>query len=222
MPKKKVDKPPFEEFKKRFYYYFFGPGSKPGDEHWVDIRDSKLKELLHRYWTDPKLPGPDELISIVKFKSASDYSANTEDESGRLWLVNELERAFKMARAECWYLEGKVVPVSEERWNDSELEKEKLEKPLERPTKFNPQKYGGRELCIVVSYNKAGERKLAKLAKILTHKGKITYENEYENPITWYDDKPSGFKQHAHKLRKKAKEAEWWDSIPADYYHKYI
>lgn len=103
--------------------------------------------------------------------------------------------------------------------------------PIEKPTKttsakveekdFNLTKYGGKELCIVVSYFKAEKHNLKELAKILTHKAKIDYK-KYDLALNWYQKDYKGFKNHVHKLREKAKDQGWWDKIPPEYHRKYL
>ena len=54
--------------------------------------------------------------------------------------------------------------------------------------KFNPRHYGNKELCIVVSYKKAGNRDVKKLAKALTHKAAIRYPGKRysdKRPLDW-------------------------------------
>ncbi len=103
--------------------------------------------------------------------------------------------------------------------------------PTEKPTQttsakvedgdFNLTKCGGKELCIVVSYFKAGKHDLKKLAGILTHKGKIEYK-KYNLALNWYQKNYKGFKNHLSKLRKKARDEEWWDKIPKEYHRSYL
>ena len=85
--------------------------------------------------------------------------------------------------------------------------------------KFSPQRYGGKELCIVVSYKKAGNSKTKKLATALTHRAGIRYPGRrysYETPLDWYENNHKGFNNHTYKLREKAKSEGWWDNIPKD------
>ena len=91
--------------------------------------------------------------------------------------------------------------------------------PQQEP-KFRPNSFGGKELCIVVSYNKANKHDLKKLAKTLTHKGKIEYV-DYNDAEDWRRRNPETFKNHLAKLRRKAKDKGWWDAIPPSYYLSY-
>jgi len=103
--------------------------------------------------------------------------------------------------------------------------------PTEKPTKttsakveekdFNLTKYGGKELCIVVSYFKAGKHDLKELAKILTHKAGIQYK-PYLSALYWHEKNYTSWKNHVHRLRKKAREQGWWDAIPEDYHRSYL
>ncbi len=90
--------------------------------------------------------------------------------------------------------------------------------------KFNPRRYGGKELCIVVSYNKDGNRDVEKLARSLTHKAGVRYKGgrySYKTPLDWYENDRKGFNRHTYRLREKATEKGWWVDIPKDYHLKY-
>ena len=98
------------------------------------------------------------------------------------------------------------------------------EQAVEDRRKFNPRRCGGKELCIVVSYSKDGNRDVKKLAMALTHKAHIRYQGKrysYEKPLDWYENSRKGFNRHTHRLRKKAEEKGWWKDIPEDYHLKY-
>ena len=93
---------------------------------------------------------------------------------------------------------------------------------------FHPSHYGGVELCIVVSYSKAGKTDLKKLAQILSHRASIKYQKNlgkrYENYLDaeqWYRKNYETFKNRCYFLRKKAKKRGWWDGISPDYHLKY-
>src|SRR5262249_17729160 len=78
--------------------------------------------------------------------------------------------------------------------------------PIQGTGTFNPTKYGGKVLCIVVSYKKAGYRDLLRLAKMLKRADK-NYGSHvgYKGPVDWYENDPSSFKRAMSKLRAKAK-----------------
>ena len=78
-------------------------------------------------------------------------------------------------------------------------------------------------MAIVVSYAKAGNNENARLARILKNKAGIKYSRgNHSEPFAWYRNNPRGFSNHIYKLRKKAKDKEWWDFIPTEYYHSYL
>jgi len=88
---------------------------------------------------------------------------------------------------------------------------------------FDPRKYGGKELCIAVSYHKDGFRNLRRVALGMRNKANIRYSGHgYPDPLSWYQNNPIGFTQHLWKLRQKAKDNNWYDSIPSNYYRIYV
>ena len=90
--------------------------------------------------------------------------------------------------------------------------------------RFRPGAHGGKEICIIVSYHKAGNRNTKKLAMALTHKAHTRYPSRsysYKTPFAWYENDRKGFNNHTYKMREKAKSEGWWDNIPADYHLKY-
>ena len=126
------------------------------------------------------------------------------------------------------YLDGRLDEKKEELRFRSLLEEKAakadsgLAKEIPR-TEFNPNHYGGKELAIVVSYAKAGNKENARLAKILKNKAGIKYSRgNHSEPFAWYRKNPEGFSNHLYKLRKKAKDNEWWDLIPTKYYLSYL
>ena len=89
---------------------------------------------------------------------------------------------------------------------------------------FSPRTHGDKELCIVVSYKKAGNRNTKRLAMALTHRAGVRYPGgrySYKTPLEWYENSRKGFSRHTHRLRTKAKEKGWWIDIPEDYHLKY-
>lgn len=97
--------------------------------------------------------------------------------------------------------------------------------PSRRETRrFNPRNHGGKEVCIIVSYAKAGNRNPKKLAMGLTHKASIRYPGRrysQKTPLAWCENDRKGFNKHTHRMRKKAKDNGWWENIPKDYHLKY-
>ena len=88
---------------------------------------------------------------------------------------------------------------------------------------FNPKEYGGKELCIAVSYYKDGFRDLRRLALAMKNSAHIGCPHAtYSDPLAWYEGNPKGFTQHLWKLRRKAKDNNWYDSIPSKYYQTYV
>ena len=87
-------------------------------------------------------------------------------------------------------------------------------------SKFPCKEFGGKELCIVVSYHKDGRHCLKTLAQILTHKARIEYKN-YLDAETWRQLNYKSFKQHLSHLRQKAADNGWWNKIPRDYWQRY-
>ncbi len=80
----------------------------------------------------------------------------------------------------------------------------------------------GKELCIAVSYQKAGQRDLGRLARMLKNKAHIQYSGgKYSDPLSWHTNDPHGFKNHIYYLRKKARDTRSWDLIPDNYYRSY-
>ncbi len=128
---------------------------------------------------------------------------------------------------------GHVKPVSIPASGENQGEKaqeaesirsEKSSTSRRETRQFSPRAHGGKELCIVVSYKKAGNRNTKKLAMDLTHSAGIRYlggRYSYETPRDWHENNRKGFNNHTYKLREKAKQKGWWDNIPADYHLKY-
>jgi len=87
---------------------------------------------------------------------------------------------------------------------------------------FDPNKLGGKILCIAVSYKKAGQRDLGKLARILKRADKYYgSRSRWKDPVNWYQKNPKGFRNAMYKLREKAEKNGWFDRIPLDYYLSY-
>jgi len=144
----------------------------------------------------------------------------TLDEVGiihfELWI--KLEDAIERAR-----LRAEVdIAASTDPAVEVELLTEQTIKADATKKDFHPQKCGGTELCIAVSYHKDGFRDLRRLALGMKNVAHIKYPGQtYLDPISWYREDPKGFTQHLWKLREKAKRNNWYDSIPSEYYQIY-
>lgn len=94
--------------------------------------------------------------------------------------------------------------------------------PARAPGSFDPGRYGGKEIAIVVSYRKDGRRDMRKLSQILADKAHLQYQSsQYSDPKSWFRNDPPGFRNHIYRLRKKAAGKGWTNAIPADYWRRY-
>lgn len=86
---------------------------------------------------------------------------------------------------------------------------------------FSPSDFGGKELCIVVSYWKDEQSDLQRLAQILTNKARVRAPKQYQRIYDWYKKNPHSFSNHLYKLRKKAEKKGFWEQIPPKYWRSY-
>lgn len=111
-------------------------------------------------------------------------------------------------------------PPNEVRNNSTIAETESPERKKSEP--FDPNRHGGKETAIAVSYHKDGKRDMRKLSRILADKAHISCErSQYHDPKQWFQDDPSGFRNHIYKLRKKASKKGWFENVPAQYWRSY-
>ncbi len=85
-------------------------------------------------------------------------------------------------------------------------------------SEFDPRRFGGKkgkEISLVVSYKKLGQRDLGVLAKILK-RADIRYP-KYGDPVSRLRKSPKGFRDRTCRLRKEAKDNGWYKVIPAGY-----
>ena len=165
---------------------------------WLITSPSQKDQPLEG-WLDAKTTAPE--VGLIHFE---------------LW--RKLEEAIERARL-CAEVD---IAASTDPAVEVELLTEQTIKADATKKDFYPQKYGGTELCIAVSYHKAGFRDLRRLALGMKNVAHIKYPGQtYLDPMSWYREDPKGFTQHLWKLREKAKRNNWYDSIPSEYYQIY-
>ena len=131
-------------------------------------------------------PTEEELISDFQANQVlqSDFRESAfflkSESSEKCWLEG-MARVFNPAmRNALMEFETKATEAAE---NRGEQKKEEPQSPSTPQTDdFNPKKCGGVELCIVVSYAKAGKRDQLKLAKMLKNKAWIR-KPKYGDPL---------------------------------------
>jgi hypothetical protein len=137
-----------------------------------------------------------------------------------LELIPQAELEHKRATTECTNLADSSVSAEIPSKNGNPIEVAPSEN--EKAPKFNPNQYGGKEVCIVVSYHKDGQSDMARLSRILANKADIKYKRgEYRDPKLWCQKDLKGFTNHVYRLRKKAGDKGWTDAIPQYYWRSY-
>ncbi len=218
-----VDDPLYELFLKAFERHLYSPLFSLGQ--FVSIpftrKDVHLKkdvlEKIFRLCYGNGLPPDPELIKVLL--QALEINVVHLSEKLKRHILDSFKAAVLDVRAshksDVW--KGPIEAGPSEAKTSPNLDI----KSGDQEKKFTPQKYGGKELCIVVSYSKAGKHNLKELAKILTHKAKIEYK-EYGLALNWHKKNYASFKNHVSKLRKKARDEGWWDKIPKEYHRSYL
>jgi len=235
------DDPLYESFFKAFESHLFNPLHNRDKDAFafllVNPQDIRLNhgelQAMFRHCYETEFPSDPELIRVLlkalDIKPGSRPPSPSADPYGQILHTVSLEQieqhildSFKAAILEVRASHQgeprtrpiKVEPTEEDRTLD-------LDKKSKGGEKFTPTKYGGKELCIVVSYSKAGKNDLKELAKMLTHKAKIEYKR-YDLALEWYQSDYTGFKNHLYRLRKRARDKGWWENIPPEYHLSYI
>lgn len=221
----------FREFEEEFTRLFFE--DHPRLKESLEFNSEKLAELFDETVKVPvhgASPSGRQIRDTINFLDDWTFYGSTTPSGGE-WLEYELEGLFRsllegyrqrfiLAQGENRVQEEETEQVVEHRAETVSNRENSTALELPQP-KFDPRKFGGKELCIVVSYKKAGKRDQLKLAKILKNKAHIEYPGAHKDPVSWQNGNPQGFNNHLYRLRKKAEDNSWWESIPADYYLKY-
>lgn len=197
--------------------------------------DHGKPEEIFRHCYESEFPSDPELIrvllKVLGIEPGSRPPSPSEDPWGQILHTVSLEQieqhildSFKAAILEVRVSrqgEGRmgritVEPTEEDRTPD-------LDNKSKGGEKFTPTKYGGKELCIAVSYHKDRFRDLRRVALGMKNNANIRYyRHRYSDPLAWYQGNPKGFTQYLGKLRERARDKDWYDSIPSNYYRTYV
>jgi len=237
------DDPLYESFFKAFESHLFNPLRNRDEDAFAfllvnsqDIRPNhgKLQEMF-RHCYETEFPSDPELIRVLLKALGIEHDSRpssplADHPFGQILHTVSLDQieqhilgSFKAAVLEVkasHQSEGRMEPIEvgpseEESTPDLDIKSEGGER-------FNPTKYGGKELCIAVSYHKDRFRNLRRVALGMKNKANIRYDHGYPDPLTWYQENPTGFTNHLWKLRKKARDNNCYASIPSNYYRKYV
>ena len=235
-----LDDPLYESFFKAFESHLFDLLHNRDEGTFVLIEDihpnhGKLQEIF-RHCYETEFPSDPELIRVLLKALGIEHDSRpssplADHPFGQILHKVSLEQieqhildSFKAAilavrashQGELRTRPIKVEPTEEDRTPDLDIKSEGGER-------FNPTKYGGKELCIAVSYHKDRFRNLRRVALGMKNKANIKYPgHSYPDPLTWYQENPKGFTQHLWKLREKSRDKNWYDSIPLNYYRIYV
>ena len=217
---RKFDSPPSRTFFKDLHAHLFWELSK--------LMPDVGTQITHHFWfgraTKPKLKElKDSLKDRFEDEIPLDHDiARHEAQEGHKQIDEESRNVSKPGGTEG--VSEDPLQAALEAGNQKEAVKD-LSEQISNASEFNPTEWG-KELCIVVSYSKAGKRNLETLAKMLTNKARIKYPGgkryPYPEPVSWHREAYKGFKDHLSYLRRQARKDGMWDSIPANYYLSYI
>ena len=237
------DDPLYESFFKAFESHLFNPLHNRDEDAFgfllVNPQDIRLNhgelQAMFRHCYETEFPSDPELIrvllKVLGIEPGSRPPSPSADPWGQILHTVSLEQieqhildSFKAAVLEVQVShqgEGRMRPI--EVGPSEEESTPDLDKKAEGGEKYTPTKYGGKELCIAVYNHKDRFRDLRRVALGMRNKANIRYSRHgYPDPLAWYQGNPKGFTQYLWKLRERARDKDWYDSIPSNYYRTYV
>ena len=194
----------------------FKKGIIPGIKRYL----GKMRHRLTITWIEPK----DAAASFVRDGLAQARAA--ADLCRRRWSVKcEIEArelTYRPKQLPNGQSRGSAAAIADEAHDSTGIGSKPSPDEEKEPSPFDPKRYGGREVCIVVSYGKARERNMRTLSRMLADKAHIKYERtRHRDAKSWFRENPAGFRDHVHQLRKRAKKKKWFGAIPTKYWESY-